>query len=79
MPGLWSKRGSIVALGGITPRRRIVYACTYQPIHLRLMLLRLRTIYGLRVRKRHLAGFYRRYSGDLADLGKGEILAWTAT
>ena len=24
-----------------------------------------------------LTGFYRRYSGDLAELGKGEILAWT--
>ena len=37
-----------------------------------------RTRYGLPVEERHLTGFYRRYSGDLADLGKGEILAWTA-
>ena len=28
---------------------------------------------------RHLTGLYRRYSGDLAELGKGEILEWTAT
>jgi formylmethanofuran dehydrogenase subunit C len=77
--GLWSKRGSIAALGGITPPASYAYACTYQPIHLRVMLLRLQTIYGIRVRKRQLAGLYRRYSGDLAELGKGEILEWMAT
>jgi hypothetical protein len=40
--------------------------------------MRLAAIYGLPVEGRHLSGYYRRYSGDLADLGKGEILAWTA-
>ena len=77
--GLWSKRGSITALGSVTPPASYVYACTYQPIHLRVMLLRLQTIYGIRVRKRQLDGLYRRYSGDLAELGKGEILEWMAT
>ncbi len=76
--GLWSKRGSIVALAGIGIPSTYRYACTYQPIHLRLTLARLRSRYGLPVETRHLAGFYRRYSGDLADLGKGEILAWTS-
>ena len=76
--GLWSKRGSIVALGVVTVPSTYRYACTYQPTHLRLVLTRLRTVYGLPVEGRHLTGFYRRYSGDLADLGKGEILAWTA-
>jgi hypothetical protein len=28
--------------------------------------------------ERYLTGCYRRYSGDLAELGRGEILAWTA-
>jgi formylmethanofuran dehydrogenase subunit C len=76
--GLWSKRGSVVALGGITPPATYAYACTYQPVHLRLMLIRLRVRYGLSVQRKHLTGFYRRYSGDLAELGKGEILEWTA-
>lgn len=76
--GLWSKRGSIVALGSVTIPTTYRYACTYQPTHLRLVLTRLRTAFGLPVEGRHLTGFYRRYSGDLADLGKGEILAWTA-
>jgi formylmethanofuran dehydrogenase subunit C len=76
--GLWSKRGSIVALGGVTVPPTYRYACTYQPVHLRLTLTRLRGRYALPVQERHLTGLYRRYSGDLADLGKGEILAWTA-
>jgi hypothetical protein len=76
--GLWSKRGSIVALGPVTVPSTYRYACTYQPPHLRVTLTRLRTRYALPVGQRHLTGLYRRYSGDLADLGKGEILAWTA-
>jgi formylmethanofuran dehydrogenase subunit C len=76
--GLWSKRGSVVALGRITPPATYAYACTYQPVHLRLQLSRLKTRYGLPVQRRHLTGFYRRYSGDMAELTKGEILAWAA-
>jgi formylmethanofuran dehydrogenase subunit C len=76
--GLWSKRGSVVALGSITPPPTYTYACTYQPIHLRLLLTRLRNQYGLAVQRRHFTGFYRRYSGDIAELGKGEILVWMA-
>jgi formylmethanofuran dehydrogenase subunit C len=78
-PGLWSKRGTVVALGRITPPPTYVYACTYQPVHLRLLLTRLSLRYGLPVRPKHLKGFYRRYSGDMAELGKGEILTWTDT
>jgi formylmethanofuran dehydrogenase subunit C len=77
-PGRWSKRGSIVALGPIAIPPTYRYACTYQPDHLRLTLLRLRARYGVAVEERYVSGLYRRYSGDLADLGKGEILAWTA-
>jgi formylmethanofuran dehydrogenase subunit C len=77
-PGRWSKRGSIVALGPIEIPPTYRYACTYQPDHLRLTLLRLRARYGLSLDERYLTGFYRRYSGDLAELGRGEILAWTA-
>ena len=77
-PGLGSKRGSVVALGAIEIPATYRYACTYQPDHLRLTLLRLRARYGVAVQERHVIGFYRRYSGDLGDLGRGEILAWTA-
>jgi formylmethanofuran dehydrogenase subunit C len=76
--GLWSKRGSVVALGRITPPPTYRYACTYQPPHLRLQLERLRERYGFPVHRRHLTGQYRRYSGDLAELAKGEILEWAS-
>jgi formylmethanofuran dehydrogenase subunit C len=75
--GIWSKRGSIVALGTITPPPSYSYACTYQPVHLRLTFTRLRNRFGLAVQRKHMTGLYRRYSGDLAELGKGEILVWT--
>ncbi|HEY7612995.1 MAG TPA: hypothetical protein VH764_08365 [Gemmatimonadales bacterium] len=77
-PGLGSKRGSVVALGEVEIPATYRYACTYQPDHVRLTLLRLRARYGLEVEERHISGLYRRYSGDLGDLGRGEILAWTA-
>ncbi|HEU5304551.1 MAG TPA: hypothetical protein VFU40_07900 [Gemmatimonadales bacterium] len=75
--GLWSKRGSVIALGHITPPRTYTYACTYQPEFLRLIFTRLRARYQLPVQRRHVTGLYRRYSGDMAELGKGEILVWT--
>jgi formylmethanofuran dehydrogenase subunit C len=77
-PGLGSKRGSVVALGQVDVPPTYRYACTYRPDFVPLTLLRLRGWFGLTVEERHVTGFYRRYSGDLADLGRGEILAWTA-
>jgi formylmethanofuran dehydrogenase subunit C len=77
--GLWSKRGTVVALGSITPPATYSYACTYHPIHLRLVLRRLQAGFGFKVQRRYLTGLYRRYSGDMSELGKGEILVWTAT
>jgi formylmethanofuran dehydrogenase subunit C len=77
-PGRWSKRGSIVALGPVTIPPTYRFACTYRPNHLRLTLLRLRRRFDLAIEDRFIWGLFRRYSGDLADLGKGEILAWTA-
>jgi formylmethanofuran dehydrogenase subunit C len=77
--GLWSKRGSVVALGSVAIPATYRYACTYRPAHLRLVLGRLRARYELPLNDQHVAGLYRRYSGDLADIGKGEILVWTAS
>jgi formylmethanofuran dehydrogenase subunit C len=76
--GLWSKRGSIVALGAVKVPVTYRYACTYYPVHVRVMLRRLRARYSLPLENQHVQGLYRRYSGDLADIGKGEILAWSA-
>lgn len=75
-PGLWSRRGSIVAFGRVTPPAAYRYTCTYRPPHLPVTLTYLQRRYRVPVTE-HLAGQYRRYSGDLAELGAGEILAWT--
>jgi formylmethanofuran dehydrogenase subunit C len=77
--GAGNKRGSIVALGGMRVPPTYAYACTYRPPHLSLMLLFLRARYAISVDDAHLRGLYRRYSGDLAEIGKGEILEWQPT
>jgi formylmethanofuran dehydrogenase subunit C len=74
--GVGNKRGTIVALGGVRVPPTYAYACTYRPPHLSLMLLSLRARFNLPVNDEHLHGLYRRYSGDLAEIGKGEILEW---
>jgi formylmethanofuran dehydrogenase subunit C len=77
--GSGNKRGSIVALGGVRVPQTYAYACTYRPPHLSLMLLFLRKRFALAVDDAHVHALYKRYSGDLAEIGKGEILEWQAT
>ena len=74
--GRFLKRGSIVALASIEPPATFRYACTYRPPHVGLLLRYLRDRAGVPVADRYVAGKYERYSGDLAELGKGEILQW---
>ena len=74
--GNGNKRGSIVALNGVQVPPTYAYACTYRPPHIPLMLLSLRARFGVVVDDAHLHGLYKRYSGDLAEIGKGEILEW---
>lgn len=76
-PGRGNKRGSIVTLGAVTIPVTYRYACTYRPPHLALTLRNVRARHGVRVEDRWLTETYRRYSGDLAELGKGELLTWT--
>lgn len=68
------KRGTIVLLGPapmLLPTFR--FACDYRPVFPRLLLRRL-AAYGFGPAGEPDAGDYRRYSGDLAALGKGELL-----
>jgi len=76
--GRFLKRGTIVALGAIDRPATFQYACTYRPPHIPLLLGYLRARYGLPVSDRQLHGRYDRYSGDMAEIGKGEILRWVA-
>jgi formylmethanofuran dehydrogenase subunit C len=75
--GEWSKRGSIVVLGSVEPPITYRYACTYRPPHIAVTLRRLRQRYSLPLDEQFIYGLYRRYSGDMAELAKGEILHWT--
>jgi len=74
--GRFLKRGSIVALGEVERPGTFRYACTYHPLHVALLL----RYVGLRCRvdvtPAQVAGRYERYSGDLAELGRGELLHW---
>jgi formylmethanofuran dehydrogenase subunit C len=76
--GMWSKRGSVIALGSIDVPVTFRYACTYRPPFVALLLTYLVGHHKLPIEPRHVTGRYRRYSGDLGELGRGEILHWTA-
>ena len=74
--GTGNKRGSIVAFGGleaILPTYR--YECRIQPVFLRYYLSRLRQ-WGLPIAMDMADGIYRRYTGDITTIGKGEILVY---
>lgn len=73
-PGRYNKRGSIVALGGAPVPLGYAYDCTYHPPHLALTLRMLRARFGVAADDGSGSARYRRYSGDLAELGRGELL-----
>ncbi|HET8625593.1 MAG TPA: formylmethanofuran dehydrogenase subunit C [Gemmatimonadales bacterium] len=75
--GQWSRRGSIVALGTVAPPPTYRYACSYRPQYVSLLLKHLEERHRLPAGRARDTGLFRRYSGDLAELGAGEILAWT--
>lgn len=74
--GAGMKRGSIVAFGEsaeLLPTFR--YECSFQPVFLRFYLRHLHD-WGLTVSVERTEGIFRRYSGDITTLGKGEILVY---
>jgi formylmethanofuran dehydrogenase subunit C len=75
-PGAGMKRGTLAFGGGapsLLPSFR--YDCDYRPVFLNLYFRQLRA-WGFAVQERLFAGSWRRYSGDLVETGKGEILHW---
>lgn len=69
-------RGTIVAFNRIKLLPTFKHASTYNPVFLRFYLRELRKKYGLPIKDEHVNGFYDRYSGDIVELGKGEIFIW---
>lgn len=70
--GAWMTRGTIIALAPVKLMPTFAYACTYRPAFLRLYSRHLATL-GFTLPQ---DGGYRRYIGDAAVPGKGELLVW---
>ncbi len=76
-PGAGMKRGSIVCCGAaptLLPTFR--HDCDYHPVFLQLYFRQLRR-WGFEVPEHLDERMWRRYSGDLVALGKGEVLCIT--
>lgn len=73
--GAWMTRGTIVSLTPLLLLPTFSYACDYNPTFLRLYARHLLTL-GLTLPVEPRDGSYRRYTGDSAVPGKGEILVW---
>lgn len=77
--GAGMRRGSIIALGDANDHPVLLssfrYDCVYQPQFLAIYLRQL-AAWGFPVNPNALSGSFRRYSGDLVALGKGEVLLW---
>ena len=73
-PGAGMKRGTVV-FAGPAPEllRTFRFACAYQPVFLAVYLRRL-AAWGYKVPEALFRARWRRYSGDLVSLGKGEVL-----
>jgi formylmethanofuran dehydrogenase subunit C len=74
-PAEGNKRGSLIAIRDIPVPSSYRFACTYEPPFVRLLMTYLERRYGLPLPAHARDGLYRRYCGDAAGPGKGEILA----
>lgn len=75
-PAFASKRGTLVAVGGVDIPVTYRFACTYEPPHVRLALTYLRGRYDVGIDRTFITGRYRRFCGDAGEPGTGEILEW---
>jgi formylmethanofuran dehydrogenase subunit C len=71
--GAGMQRGSIVSMRPARLLPTFAFACVYRPVFLRLYLDHLRAL-GLPITGAFRDGRYARWSGDLVDLGRGEML-----
>jgi formylmethanofuran dehydrogenase subunit C len=71
--GAGMQRGTLVSMRPARILPTFYFDCVYRPAFLRLYLLRLRAL-GLPIADKHFDGPYRRWSGDMVESGRGEIL-----
>jgi formylmethanofuran dehydrogenase subunit C len=76
LPGFGMKRGTILVGGALELLPTFRYACSYRPGFLPLLFRSLEAR-GFPVAARLRSGAFRRYGGDFAERGRGEILQWT--
>lgn len=76
--GAWMTRGTIISLTPIRLMPTFTYGCDYDPVFVRMYARHLQP-WGVELPTAGSAGVYRRYSGDTAVPGKGEILVWHPT
>ncbi len=67
------QKGTIVCMHPVELLPTFAYDCTYAPVFLRILFKGL-TRLGIGATPQQADGVYRRYHGDLAEIGKGEIL-----
>lgn len=70
--GAWMQRGTIISLKPVRLMPTFADCCTYSPAFLRVYANHLRPL-GFELP----GGDYRRYAGDAAVPGKGELLVWS--
>ncbi len=73
--GAGMERGTIIAFNSPKLLPTFKYSCTYNPTFLRILLQDLEK-FDLPIESKHITGKYKRYCGDVASVGKGEILVW---
>lgn len=73
--GAWMERGTIVSFAPLELLPTFVYDCAFRPVFLRMYLRSLARL-EVRIPAGTLDRPYRHYTGDFADLAKGEILLW---
>jgi formylmethanofuran dehydrogenase subunit C len=73
--GAWILRGTILSLAPLRLLPTFTHACDYNPVFLRLYARHLTTL-GVTLPHDESEGSWRRYTGDAAVPGKGEILVW---
>ncbi|MBU7020984.1 MAG: formylmethanofuran dehydrogenase subunit C [Theionarchaea archaeon] len=75
--GAFMQRGSIVLYESPYLLPTFTYNAVYNPTWLRVFLRELaKTPYKIPITQGHIEGAYRRYNGDISELGKGEILVF---
>ena len=73
--GAWMARGTIISLAPVRMLPTFAYCASYAPSFLRVYARHL-AARGFVLPSDPAAGAYRRYAGDAAVPGKGEILVW---